>query len=382
MKVLLLSGYDAYSHQLWRGGLEAHFPEFQWTQLALPPRHFRWRIRGNSLTWAYNAREQLQADYDLLIATSMVDLSALRGLVPELAKLPTVIYFHENQFAYPVSERQSDSVGPQLLSIYSSLCADRLVFNSRFNQSTFIGGARELLRRLPDHVPAGLPELLAARSEIVPVPLAERCFQPSRAPEEPLTLIWNHRWEYDKAPDRLLAALQLFFTERSSALPVRVHVVGQQFRRQPEAFVQLRRLLESENALGEWGYVNDGDDYRQLLAASHIAISTALHDFQGLSVLEAVAAGCRPLVPARQAYPEWFSDDYCYASHCGPGQSDGPMLEARALADKLHRWADDFEHGHLLPSPSVDALSWTSLAGPYRDLFEALGAKAGPLPVS
>ncbi len=103
MKILLLSAYDALSHQYWRKGLVRAFPEYDWTVLTLPPRYFSWRLRGNSLTWAYSKREVLSAGYDLLICTSMTDLSALKGMVPALANVPVLCYFHENQFAYPAS---------------------------------------------------------------------------------------------------------------------------------------------------------------------------------------------------------------------------------------------------------------------------------------
>ena len=98
MKTLLLSGYDAASHKRWRLELQHHLAHHQWTQLALPPRYFNWRIRGNSMSWAFSQRELLAQQYDVLIATSMVDLSALRGFIPSLAAIPTVLYFHENQF--------------------------------------------------------------------------------------------------------------------------------------------------------------------------------------------------------------------------------------------------------------------------------------------
>ncbi len=75
MRILLLSAYDAHSHRRWRQGLVDAFPDWQWTVLTLPPRNFLWRIRGNSLSWAFSERETLEQPYDLVIATSMTDLS-------------------------------------------------------------------------------------------------------------------------------------------------------------------------------------------------------------------------------------------------------------------------------------------------------------------
>ena len=145
MRILLLSAYDAASHRRWREALVAQFSEHDWQVLTLPARHFRWRIRGNSLTWAMSDRGVLEQDYDLLVATSMVDLATLKGLVPKLAEVPSIAYFHENQFAYPASGRQFDSVDPQMVTLYTALAADRLAFNSEYNRETFLRGVERLL---------------------------------------------------------------------------------------------------------------------------------------------------------------------------------------------------------------------------------------------
>jgi hypothetical protein len=50
-RILILSGYDAGSHRRWREQLVASQPEFEWRSLFLAPRFFRWRIRGNALSW-------------------------------------------------------------------------------------------------------------------------------------------------------------------------------------------------------------------------------------------------------------------------------------------------------------------------------------------
>ena len=177
MRILLLSAYDAASHRRWREGLVAAFPDHEWQVLALPARHFSWRIRGNSLIWANSDRPVLERGYDLIVSTSMVDLATLKGLVPSLANVPAVVYFHENQFAYPTRERQFDSVEPKMVTLYAALAADRIAFNSDYNRSTFMGGVETLLASLPDAVPAGIVESLAAKSVVLPVPLENPCFK-------------------------------------------------------------------------------------------------------------------------------------------------------------------------------------------------------------
>jgi hypothetical protein len=51
----------------------------------------------------------------------MVDLATLRGLIPDLAQIPSVLYFHENQFAYPAGQQRKENVEPVLVPLYSAL---------------------------------------------------------------------------------------------------------------------------------------------------------------------------------------------------------------------------------------------------------------------
>ena len=360
MQVLLLSAYDADSHKRWRRGLVAAIPEWQWTVLTLPPRYFSWRIRGNSLSWGRGeARELLRKPWDLIVATSMTDLAALRGLVPEIARVPTVVYFHENQFDYPRSDTAVESIEPQLLNIYTALSGDLLLFNSEYNRSTLLEGAAELLHRFPDQVPKGICREIADKSQVLPVPLEAGVYQwPLEKSNHP-TFVWNHRWEYDKGPDILLAALRRFGRE---GIPFTLHVVGQQFRRQPSEFAQIKKLLSKQGALGAWGYRESLEEYRRLLAASHGVISTARHDFQGLAALEAVAAGCAPLVPDSLAYPEWFGKG-------GWRYSEDIEACAANLSAAMARCARRVVAGEPGRVPDVSALSWSRMGGEYRSLL-------------
>lgn len=366
MRILLLSAYDALSHQYWRKGLVGAFPEYDWTVLTLPARYFSWRLRGNSLSWAFGEREVLKGKYNLLICTSMTDLSALKGMVPELAKVPSICYFHENQFAYPASRHQQKSVEPLILNLYTALAADQVLFNTGYNRETFLNGARSLLKKLPDYVPDDVVDVIQEKSAVLPVPLPEEVFpegQPARG--KVLEVLFNHRWEYDKAPERMFSALK-HLKERN--VPFWLHVVGQRFRQIPSVFNEIREQLAGH--ISQWGYIDSIEEYRRLLQRADVVLSTAIHDFQGIAILEAVAAGCQPLVPDRLAYPELFAKRFRY-----PSFELDPAREAIVIADRLEAMAIARENGEALTAPDVRGLSWRALKPCYRQWIEDVAAR-------
>lgn len=324
-RILLLSAYDADSHRRWREQLVASQPRFDWHTLTLPPRFFRWRIRGNPLSWL--DEPSLHEAWDLLLVTSMVDLATIRGLHPHLATTPAVLYMHENQFAYPESEGQHASVDPQMVNLYSALAADRVLFNSDWNRRSFLDGIERLYRKLPDGVPAATLDRLDEKARVVPVPIEDRLFVERTQPfnRDCPHLLWNHRWEYDKGPERLLLLLDELAGRRQA---FRLSVVGQSFRKQPAAFETIQQ--RHGDRIEKWGFLDQRADYDRLLCEADVVISTAVHDFQGLSMLEAMASGCLALAPDRLAYPEYVPPAQLY-----PSIPDDPETEAKEAADRL-----------------------------------------------
>ncbi len=350
MKILLLSPYDALSHQYWREGLVDAFAEHTFEVVTLPARHFSWRFRGNSLTLAADPR--LRSPFDLVLATSMTDLAALRGMLPTIGLVPTVVYFHENQFVYPGSTPQSQQVERQITSIYTALAADRIVFNSAYNRSTFLIGAESLLAKMPDHVPGDVMTRLDSMSQVLPVPLRPEISPVGPRRDQLLTILWNHRWEYDKGPEVLLEVLTGLL---SHTRQFRFHLVGQQFRQVPEALSRCLELLGSAGIEGARGFL-PRNEYLALLAESDVVLSTAHHEFQGLAVLEAVAAGALPVVPNRLVYPEIFDQNFCYESVTAAGE----MLR-EAVAMRLA--------GQPLRSPDVSYLGWSAQRSGWQDVI-------------
>jgi glycosyltransferase involved in cell wall biosynthesis len=353
------------------------FPAWQWQLLSLPPRHFSWRVRGNPLYWALAERPLLEQDYDLLVATSMVDLATLRGLVPALSRLPSIVYFHENQFDYPQHRQQHSLLEAQMVSLYSALAADRLVFNSGYNLRSFLKGCQALLQRLPDRVPPGIVAGFEASSQVLPVALklqsadAVQPLWPGAAgtmrdyPDRPLRLLWAGRFEHDKGGDRLLLLLDEL--ERSG-LDYQLAVVGQQFRNSPAVFGQIEQQFS--HRLVQFGYVVDPKDYRALLGAADLVVSTATHEFQGLAVLEAVASGALPVVPDRLAYPEIYPGHHCY-----PSDLPDAAAEARSAAALVLRLARQLAQGTACV-PDVSAFDQKQLRPVYSELFAAVAGLA------
>lgn len=369
MRVLLLSAYDAESHQHWRNLLVEAFTDVHWTVLTLPSRYFSWRIRGNSLSWAFDKRDVLEQPYDLIIATSMTDLSALRGFVPTLARIPAILYFHENQFVYPSSGKEFKSVEPCILNLYGAISADYVLFNSQFNQDTFLQGCKSLLEKLPDHVPKGVIEHLKEKSSVLPVPLSDDCFTHRSVNEirwvnrdpvcnRPLRIVWAARWEYDKGPDRLLSILEAL---EHSEIDYRIAILGQKFRGTPDTFSIMGEKFA--HRIDQFGYADSRDEYLSWLNCADIFLSTATHEFQGLSVLEAVALGCIPILPKRQVYPDLFADEYLY-----PDCEDNLVLEAVKAVEAIEKQWKALQSG-LAAVPNVGHFHNEALIPQYESVI-------------
>lgn len=366
--MLLLSGYDAVSHRYWHNILGEHLRGIDWTVVALPDRHFYWRARGNGLTYAFSHAQDLTGPFDLIVATSMVDICNLRGFLPHLASIPTIVYFHENQFSYPVKPGgavpRSNIVNAQLTSIYSALCADKIVFNSRYNKDTFYSGARALLKKMPDGINRNLLNKPEEISLVLPVPVSNDP-QPginqlveaetNSRDKGPVQIVWNHRWEYDKQPEVFFDAMAKL---QDAGYDFRLHVMGQSFREIPECFAKAKTTLQ--NKISTWGH-QPSAEYNQLLRQADIVVSTALHDFQGLSLLEAIHRGCVPVAPNRVAYPEYIPAELLY---------DTGSDEADSLYSKLAPLME----GPIPAAPDVSNYSVKNLSGEYEYLFQSVAS--------
>lgn len=311
LRILYLEPFDGGSHraftQVLTQGVSA-----DWTRLTLPGRHWKWRMRGAVPYWVLEHQDVLCQPYDLIFASSYVPLAELIGLAPQLAAVPRLLYFHENQLTYPaqVGQQRERDNHFGVTQLVSALAAQTLVFNSDFNRRSFFEAGEQLLARLPDRVPKGWIPKLRSRSRVLGVPLDLPALSPepfSAQREGAPLILWNHRWEHDKAPEVFAQALLRLADE---GLSFDVALCGQRFGLVPSGFEALRTRLGPR--VRTFGEARSRAEYEGWLSRADIAVSTARHEFFGIAMLEAAHFGARPLVPDALAYPELFEPCYRY----------------------------------------------------------------------
>jgi len=302
VQLLLLEPYCGGSHRAWAEGYAAHSCH-DVTLMALPARFWKWRMQGGLVTLAERARA-LPSRPDLILASDMLNLSAFLGLTRELfADTPTALYCHENQLTYPFPPGEKRDLTYGMINWLSMLAADRVFFNSRYHLEDWFEELPRLLKHFPDHVHLHRVAEVRARAQVLPVGCDLRRFDaagrdPQPPPSQSPLILWNQRWEYDKDPETFFRALYALADE---GLSFRVALAGKSHRRTaPEFEAALERLGER---VVHFGYAGD-EEYAALAQRSDLVVSTALHEFFGVAVVEAIYCGCFPVLPRRLTYPE------------------------------------------------------------------------------
>jgi len=362
MHILALEPYHGGSHRAFLDGWQRH-SRHQWTTLTLPPHHWKWRMRHAAVT--------LAAEANGLIATDMMNLAEFAGLACEaIRSLPRLLYFHENQLTYPDRRHEERDHHFAVTNLVSAVAADAVWFNSEYHRREFLAAMGTLLEQMPDyHLLAqlvGVERKSAVRYPGIDDPPLEH----ARREGGPLHLIWAARWEHDKDPDTLLAALELL---DGQGIEFRLSLIGESFREAPQAIVTIRQRFAEQ--IARWGYQPSRAEYWRALAEADVFVSTAIHEFFGISAVEATAAGCYPLLPRRLAYPEVFGmeDPRQRQRHFYDGTADG-------LTGRLIDLAAAKEQGQLWPADSeglahaMNRFRWTELAGRYDSELESLAA--------
>ncbi len=145
--------------------------------------------------------------------------------------------------------------------------------------------------------------------------------------------------------------------------PFRVALTGENFRVAPTEFLQAAERLHDR--LVRFGYVESDAAYGRLLWSADVVLSTAIHEFFGVGVAEAIYCGAWPVLPNRLSYPELLPPEM--HALCLYQDFEGLLALLRAaLAEPradpaLRAWVARFDWS--VQGPIYDALLTEVVAG-------------------
>lgn len=303
MRILIVSPFHgSSSHAAWARGWQKHSRHVV-EIVELADRAWSWRLKGGCVPLAQKL-EQLSEMPDLVVATSLTCVSSLLGILRRspLARIPWVYYMHENQLTYPIRQGGKRDTQLVLRQFHAQLACDRVWFNSDFNRVSWLRQLPVFLKRFVDHHGVERIPELEARSQVLPVGLELPLSPPDLAAGDPPLLVWSQRWEWEKGVDTFVKLLRWLAPRYSFELAL----LGSEPRGEIALREELRELLGDRLVCEGW---LEREEYESFLRVGSLTVSTARHEFFGISMLEAQAHGMMTMLPNDLAYPEVLPEE-------------------------------------------------------------------------
>lgn len=353
-RVILAEPWFGGSHRAWAEGLARH-SSHEITVVGLEPTLWRWRLRAGAapLAQAIAAEVVQGGPPDLLLVSGLVDVAALLGHLRPAPDLPLITYMHESQLLYPTADGAPDP-DATLRNWESWRAADQVWFNSAFHRDAVVDALPVWAAAQPEPLPV---DEITGRFHVVPVgvepPMGERT--PS---EGPPIILWPHRWEPDKAPEVFQRSLQKL---ANAELDFRLVLAGDDPVASPVRAAIVEEHTDRVLAVGLF----ERADYERWLHDSDIVVSCANHEFFGIAVVEALMAGCTPVLPHALSYPELIPPEL-HQSALYPAGTFGTHL-----ADVVANLAERRSATASLAS-AMQRWSWPTVITSYDDRISAI----------
>ncbi|MEZ5167673.1 MAG: DUF3524 domain-containing protein [Acidimicrobiales bacterium] len=367
--VHLVEPFFGGSHRVWAEGWRDH-SRHRIELDTLEARAWRWRMRGGAITLAGRLLERDPAYRpDVIVASDMLDLATFAAMIRRrLPDVPIVAYLHENQLTYPRQPGEPLDQGLAWTTWRSLVVADRIWCNSQFHLDEVVAAVADLLGSVPDHPHDALLDEVAARMEVMPVgvDLGWVGTSPRRLEGAALSplVVSNQRWHHDKDVGAVVRELRRL---ARGGVDFRVAVVGDH---EGGEALHIDPVLDDLGArVVARGHLGR-DAYRRLLREADIVVSAAHNEFFGIAVVEALAAGCVPVLPRRLAYPETVPAEF----------HEGALYDSGDLEPALRTAITDVDQRRRSVVGLAEAMrrfDWAVLAPRYDDAIDRL-AVAGP----
>lgn len=267
-----------------------HVSRHRWTLLRLPPRRIERRLSAAAHWFAELLQRHSVGHFDLLFVSEALNLADLYRLMPELLRKPSVVYFHSNQLP---DANATGQMPLDLVNLNSAAAATEIWLNSLYHLRTFLARAAALVRRIPE---------LSARNPIGDITAKARIMLPP----------------IDQSLVRALSAHSVVAREKRTLV---LETTDADFELLNRAFGTLRRRGEVFKVLG----IGDAREFDEAVDVTPIperdpeaqaramcragvylsARPGAPCDHQAV---QALAAGCWPLLPQVGAFRELLPD--------------------------------------------------------------------------
>jgi len=299
--VVLVEPYYGGSHQAWADSWVRHSAH-DISLITHPDEFWRWRLRGGAVTLAESFASHV-GDHgapDVVVVSGLVDVAGFVGQARRsLGGVPVATYVHESQLLYPLAPNQRTDSSAALINWQSLVASDAVWFNSAFHRD----GLHNALPRLLDAQPAPthshlIADVFARASVLWPGVETNSLANHTRSSRSVPLVVWNQRWDHDKNPHAVFSALANLADD---GVPFRLALAGQnQQRGSRKLGAVLDRLRDR---IDHQGFVPN-KAYTDLLLQSDVVVSAADHEFFGIAIVEAIAAGALPVLPQRLSFPE------------------------------------------------------------------------------
>lgn len=354
-RVILAEPWFGGSHRAWAEGLARHSAH-EIVIVGLTPELWRWRLRAGAAPLAAAIKDEVgkNGPSDLVLVSGLVDVAALLGHLRPRPDLPVVTYMHESQLLYPTPTGAADP-DATLRNWESWRASDRVWFNSDFHRDAVVAALPAWAAAQPE--PLAVEEVIE-RFEVVSVGVEPPTGTRTQNAGPPI-ILWPHRWEADKAPSVFGRALNKLV---DNGLDFRLVLAGEDPNSSPVRSEIVDAHAERLLAAGPF----ERSEFEAWLHACDVVVSCADHEFFGIAVVEALMAGCLPVLPDALSYPELVPVEFHDAALYPVGTFGSRLAEVVADVPK-HR----SDTAGL--AASMQRFAWTHVVAAYDERIAAFG---------